>query len=314
MVAKPRKRTRGPTLLRKPERKVRTGGATNTGIVLRVARRAREEDNGKVRSEVAVHGAEELPTADVRRESPGFRLPQGAGTDSSSMEAGDGDARAPAPDQPPGESDEFARELATTMSAIASLVIKASGRSVSNRGWLYFNGASEDYRTFRAKCRLFQETYHKATPPMALVKMFRDWNLAEDVACRIEGVEDMPAAWRTLDSIYGAPLTLTTGQTPEAGWMPEPQEVESGMGSEAGPTSEEEPAPLQARAPSAFRIVDVEAARPAVEAAISPQGKHVFINTPHGDKEPETPLGARRGTRAHSSEQGSGPEIQHEGG
>jgi hypothetical protein len=255
----------------------------------RQAPKENRRTNGKVRSEVAVHGAEELPTADVRRESPGFRLPQGARAGSSSMEAGDGDARAPAPDQPPGESDGFARELASTMSAIASLVIKASGRSVSNGGWLYFNGASEDYHTFRAKCRLFQETYHKATPPMALVKMFREWNLAEDVACRIEGAEDMPAAWRTLDSIYGAPLTLTTDQTPEAGWMPEPREVESGMGSEAGPTSEEEPAPLQARGAAAFRIVDIdfrivdiETARPAVEAAISPQGKHVFINTPHG--------------------------------
>jgi hypothetical protein len=102
------------------------------------------------------------------------------------------------------------------MSAIVSLVIKASGRSVSNGGWLYFNGAREDYRTFRTKCQLLQDTYHKATPPMALVKMFREWNLAEDVACRIEGVEDMPGAWRTLDSIYG------TDQTPEAGWRPKP--------------------------------------------------------------------------------------------
>ncbi len=56
VVTKPRKRTGGPTLLRKPERKIRTGGATNTGIVLRVARRAREEDNGKVRGKVAVLG------------------------------------------------------------------------------------------------------------------------------------------------------------------------------------------------------------------------------------------------------------------
>ncbi len=174
VATKPRKRTGGPPLLRKQERKIRTGGATNTGVVLRVARRARKEDNGKVRSEVAMHKAEELTTADVRRESPRFRPPQGAGTDPNSMEVGDGDARTPAPDQPPGESDGFARELASTMSAIASLVIKASGRSVSNGGWLYFNGASEDYRTFRTKCRLFQETYHKATPPMALVKMFRE--------------------------------------------------------------------------------------------------------------------------------------------
>jgi hypothetical protein len=63
--------------------------------------------------------------------------------------------------------------------------------------------------------------------------------------------------------------------------MPEPQEVESGVGSDAGPTSEEEPAPLQAMGATAYRIVDVGAARPAVEAATSPQGKHVFINTPH---------------------------------
>ncbi len=168
------------------------------------------------------------------------------------------------------------------MSTIASLVIKASGRSVSNGGWLHFNGESKDYYTFRAKCRLFQETYHKATPPMALVKMFREWNLAEDVACRIEGVEDMLAAWRKLDSIYGAPLALTTDQTPGAGWIPEPQEGESGVGSEAEPTNEEEPAPLQTRGATAYRIVDVGTVLPAVEAATSPQGKHVFINTPHG--------------------------------
>jgi hypothetical protein len=247
VAAEPRERTGEPPLLRKHEHKIRRGEVTNTGAISQVAQRAREKDNGEDRSEVAVHRAEELPTADVRRESPKFGLLRGAGTDPNSMEGGDGDARAPAPNQPPGESDGFARKLASTMSAIASLVIKASGRSLSNGGWLYFKGASEDYRTFRTKCRLFQETYHKATPPTALVKMFREWNLAEDVACRIKGVEDMPVAWRTLDAIYGAPLTLTMDQTPEAGWMPEPQEEESGVGSEAGPTSEEEPAPLQAR-------------------------------------------------------------------
>ncbi len=155
---------------------------------------------------------------------------------------------------------------------------------MSNGGWLYFSGESEDYCTFRAKCRLFQETYHKTTPPMALVKMFREWNLAEDEACRIEGVEDMPAAWRKLDSIYGAPPALTTDQTPGAGRMPEPQEGESGVGSETEPTSEEEPAPPQARGTTAYRIVDVGTVRPAVEAATSPQGRHVFINTPHGIK------------------------------
>ncbi len=64
--------------------------------------------------------------------------------------------------------------------------------------------------------------------------------------------------------------------------MPEPHEEESGVGSDAEPTSEEEPAPLQAKEATAYRIVDVGTVRPAVEAATSPQGKHVFINTPHG--------------------------------
>jgi hypothetical protein len=167
------------------------------------------------------------------------------------------------------------------MSAIASLVIRASGRSVSNRGWLYFNGASEEYRTFRTKCRLFQKTYHKATPPKALVKMFREWNLAEEVACCIKGAEDMPTAWTMLDAVYGSPLALTMDQTPEAGWMPELQEEESGVESEAG-MSEEEPAPPQARGAAVFRIVDAEVARPAAKATNGPQEKHIFIYMSHG--------------------------------
>jgi hypothetical protein len=246
--------------------------------------RALPHQSGKeeVRSGVAAQEVEELPAAHTRKENPGLGLPQVAGTNSSSKETGDDDAKAPVPDQPPGGSDELARELANTMSTIASLVIKASGRSVSNGGWLYFNGESKDYCAFRAKCRLFQETYLKATPTVALVKMFKEWNLAEDVACRIEGAKDMPTAWRTLDSIYGAPLALTIDQTPDAGGMPEHAEVESGVGSDAGLTSEKEPAPMCARKATAHRIVDTGAARPAVEAATSPQGKHVFINTPHG--------------------------------
>jgi hypothetical protein len=92
----------------------------------------------------------------------------------------------------------------------------------------------------------------------------------------------MPAAWRKLDSIYGAPLALTTDPTPGAGWIPEPQEEESGVGSDAEPTSKEELAPLQERGATAYRIIHVGTVRPTVEAATSPQGKHVFINTQHG--------------------------------
>ncbi len=112
--------------------------------------------------------------------------------------------------------------------------------------------------------------------------MFREWNLAEEVACRIEEAEDMPAAWRTLDAVYGSPLALAIDQTPKAGWMPELQEEESGVKSEVGATSEEEPAPLQTRGAAAFRIVDVEVAKPAAKATNGPQEEHVFIYTPHG--------------------------------
>ncbi len=80
------------------------------------------------------------------------------------------------------------------MSAIANLVVKATGGSVSNGGWLYFSGAREDYRPFRAKCRLFQETYHGMTPPKLLVSMFREWNLSEEAARHIQGAKDMRAA------------------------------------------------------------------------------------------------------------------------
>ena len=81
---------------------------------------------------------------------------------------------------------------------------------------------------------------------------------------------------------YGAPLALTADPTPGAGWIPAPQEEESGVGSEAEPSSEEEPAPLHTRGATAYRIVDAGTVRPAVEAATSPKGKHVFINMPHG--------------------------------
>jgi hypothetical protein len=88
------------------------------------------------------------------------------------------------------------------MSAIANLVVKASGQSVNNGGWLYFSGAREDYRLFTAKCQLFQETYHRVTPQKSLVDMFREWNLSEEVARHIKGAEDMQAAWRMLDAVY----------------------------------------------------------------------------------------------------------------
>jgi hypothetical protein len=176
-AAKPRKRTGGPPLPRKHEHKICGGGVASTGAIPRVAREARDRGEDKVRNEATIPRAEEQLTAEAK-ESAGRGPLQGPGTDAGSI-MGTSDAGTPAPDQPPGERDGFARELASTMSTIASLVIKASGRSVSNGGWLYFSGASEDYRPFRTKRRLFQETYHKVTPQKPLVNMFREWNLAD---------------------------------------------------------------------------------------------------------------------------------------
>jgi hypothetical protein len=107
-------------------------------------------------NEEAAWDVGEPPAAESRKESPGHGQSQEVGTGSSLTEMGDDGAQAPAPNRPSGGNDEFARELASAMSNIASLVIKASGHSVSNGGWLYFDGESEDYCTFRSKCRLFQ--------------------------------------------------------------------------------------------------------------------------------------------------------------
>jgi hypothetical protein len=87
----------------------------------------REPTNGEAGSEEAARDVERPPTADARGESPGRGLSQVAETRSSSTDEEDGSAQAPAPDQPPEGNGEFARELASAMSTIASLVIKASG-------------------------------------------------------------------------------------------------------------------------------------------------------------------------------------------
>jgi hypothetical protein len=164
--------------------------------------------------------------------------------------------------QSPGQGDEFARELAGTMSAIANLVVKATGRSVSNGGWLYFSGAREDYRPFRAKCRLFQETYHGMTPPKLLVSMFREWNLSEEAARHIKGAKDMRAAWGMLDVVYdGAPVEGSgVARAPETQWVGRADRTE------AGATEEKRLAPMKA----------------GEEVEVGSQEKHVFINTPHG--------------------------------
>jgi hypothetical protein len=164
------------------------------------------------------------------------------------------------------------------MSAIANLVVKATGRSVSNGGWLYFSGTREDYRPFRGRCQLFQETYHGITPQKFLVGMFREWNLSEEVADHIKGAEDMQAAWRMLDAVYdGAPAQeLGAARARELQWMERAEELE------AGAAGEKRLAPPKAGEEAALGTMNINAAESGVGTAVGPQEKHVFINTPHG--------------------------------
>jgi hypothetical protein len=158
-------------LLRKNEHKIRQEGVTSHDTSTRIAREARE-----ARRAGTFKRADEQPAAEVG-ESPRHRLLQGLGINPDTMEVETSGAETRAPAQPPEERSRtgamgppaeevrgFARELASAMSAIASLVIRSSGRSVSNGGWLYFDGASDEYHPFRAKCRLYQKTITRLRP------------------------------------------------------------------------------------------------------------------------------------------------------
>jgi hypothetical protein len=116
------------------------------------------------------------------------------------------------------------------------------------------------------------------TPQKPLVNMFREWNLAEGVACHIKRAKDMLTAWRMLNTVYDDAPARTIDWALEDGGTSEPQEEERAEDSESEAVSQE----LLARGAAAFRIVDAEIARPVVEAANGPQEKHVFIYTLHG--------------------------------
>jgi hypothetical protein len=262
-AAEPQAKAEGPTPLGDRECKVCKGGTSDTSIVSQaVAQGAEVEGDEGVGSEAAVQGAGESLESDDDEGNSGLRPVLGARADSSPVRMGDRDEGTPTPGQSPGEGSEFARELASTMSAIASLVVKATGRSVSNGGWLYFSGEREDYRPFRARCRLFQETYHGMTPPKLLVSMFREWNLTEEAARHIKGAKDMRAAWRMLDAVYdGAPVEgLGAARAPEIQWVGRAEGVEAGAAEEK-------------------RLVPMKVGE---EVEVGWQEKHVFINTPHG--------------------------------
>ena len=107
------------------------------------------------------------------------------------------------------------------MNAIANQVIRASGKSVKNGGWPYFDGTFKEYPSFRRKFRTYQANYHQATPQRELVQMFRENCLPDKIASCIKKAEDMPAAWWTLDAIYHNPLAFIKDLMQEIKAVPE---------------------------------------------------------------------------------------------
>ncbi len=115
----------------------------------------------------------------------------------------------------------FAQGLTNAMNAIANQVIRASGKSVKNGGWPYFDGTFKEYPSFRRKFRTYQANYHQATPQRELVQMFRENCLPDKIASSIKKAEDMPAAWWTLDAIYHNPLAFIKDLMQEIKAVPE---------------------------------------------------------------------------------------------
>jgi hypothetical protein len=259
-ASEPQARAEGPTRLGDRECRVCKGGTSDASTVSQaVARVAEPEGDKGVGSETAVQGAGEFSESDYDEGNSGLRSELWAGAGSSPAEMDDSDEETPAIGQSPGQGDEFARELAGTMSAIANLVVKATWRSVNNGRWLYFSGVQEDYQPFRARCQLFQETYHSATLPRVLVSMFREWNLSEEAARHIKGAKDMRAAWGMLDAVYDRAPAQGLGATR----APEPQWVER---------AERE----------ALGTLGANVAELGVGKEIGLQWGHIFIDTPHG--------------------------------
>jgi hypothetical protein len=138
-ATEPRAEAEGPTPLGDRECKVCKGGISDTSVVSQAVAQGAEEGGGEEAvSEVTVQGAGESSESDDDEGDSGLRSELRARADSSPAEVGDSDEETPALGQSPGQSDEFARELAGTMSAIANLVVKATGRSVSNGGVAVF--------------------------------------------------------------------------------------------------------------------------------------------------------------------------------
>jgi hypothetical protein len=153
--------------------------------------------------------------------------------------AGGGAGGAPAPPPPAGGGGGagaggppldgfggFAQGLTNAMNAIANQVIRASGKSVKNGGWPYFNSTFKEYPSFKRKFRTYQANYHQATPQRELAQMFRENCLPDKIAIRIKKAEDMLTAWRILDAIYDNPLAFIKDLMQEIRAVPEFREEE----------------------------------------------------------------------------------------
>ncbi len=64
--------------------------------------------------------------------------------------------------------------MTNAMNAIANQVIRNSGRTTRNVGWLYFDGTNRDYPAFKRKFASFQANNYFGTPPRELVQQFRE--------------------------------------------------------------------------------------------------------------------------------------------
>jgi hypothetical protein len=121
----------------------------------------------------------------------------------------------------------FAQGLTNAMNAIANQVIRASGKSVKNGGWPYFDGTFKEYPSFKRKFRTYQANYHQATPQRELAQMFRENCLPDKIALRVKKAEDMLTTWRIMDAVYDNPLAFIKDLMQEIKAVPEFREDES---------------------------------------------------------------------------------------
>jgi hypothetical protein len=98
---------------------------------------------------------------------------------------------------------EAMQGMINAMNAIAYQVIRNSGRSTQNVGWLYFDGTFRDYPAFKRKFAFFRANYHRGTPTRELFQQFRELCLPEKIAAKLKTAETMETSWVRLDAWFG---------------------------------------------------------------------------------------------------------------